>query len=307
MPDPTGADHGRERVVDAGGGRVRDPLGGRAQRQGDQPELGARPRGAVDGAGRARDRRGRRRRRGGRRGGDERRLPRPEPEPVGEPEPGCRSSRGCRRGRAPAACVQPRDLGRPRRPWNRDLERSAEGGRGGGRGTGRTPRPDGAPGPGGPTARLCTDAGARRRLALRPRPGRSRQGGGLAGPALPSDCGEGRHRRRDGRRLRRRYPVRSLLRRPPGRGNGGDADRRTRPSKPLRRLARSLPRLEAVLRGQDRCACDGGRRLREDQLPAPASAASKPPLRSLGRLRRAYAGVLASHSPIAPRERMPLR
>ena len=220
--------------------------------------------GALDRPGGARDRGGRRPRRDGHARGDERRLPRPEPQPLGEPKPGRRSCRRGRRRRAAAALVEPRHLGRHRRARIGDVERGAASRR---RRRGRPRRAPGAhraPGASGAAPRVHAGSRARRRLAL---------------PA--------RRRRRGRRPPRSPVPVYRLAVSKAGRGAGvvggsgaaiqcGEfcADRLdagtvvTLTAAPMRgsrfrRLARRVPRDEAVLRRPHRRA-DGGRsRLRQ--------------------------------------------
>ena len=142
------------------------------------------------------------------------------------------------------------------------------------------------------------DRGARPRLALRARRRRRRARGGVAGADVPARRLAGRPGQRDGGRLRCRDPVRRVLHRPPRRRNGGDADRRTGPREQVRRVARSLPRHEAVLRRPHVGARDGRRGLREDHaVSSPHAGRSLSGRRLDGRalLRRAATDQSRSH------------
>ena len=261
VSDHARADRRRVGLVDAGHDRRRDPLGGRPRRPRDQPELGAGRRRSLDRPGGARDRRRRRPRRDGHARGHERRLPRPEPQSLGEPEPR-RGSRRCgRRCGSAARLVQPRSLGRHRCAWIGDLERGAPSR---GRRCDRPRRASGAhraAGAGGTTPRVRAGRRARRRVALPARRRRRGEGRRLAGARLPTGRLEGRPRLRRRRRLGRRDPVRRVLRRPPRRRHGRHAHRCPDARQPLHRLARRLPRGEALLHASDHRAYICSRRL----------------------------------------------
>ena len=250
VPDHARADRRRERLLDAGHDRRRDPLGGRPRRAGDQPQLGARRRRrARPGRWSARSpgRSTAARRRHAR--GDERRLPRPEPRTPGRAA-----------ARTPFASAAVDDDGRLLPSSNHGIwvDIGARGSatsnaapRVAGRGRGRPRRAPGAhraPGAGSAAPRLhagqprSTSAGIACSTSTAPS-----RAAALAGARLPA-CGlEGRPRRRRRRRLGRGDPVRRVLRRPPRRRHGRHAHRRPDARQPLRRLARRVPRDEAVL------------------------------------------------------------
>ena len=213
-----------------------DPLGGGARGTRDQPQLGARRRGALDRAGGARDRRRRRPRRDGHARRDERRLARPEPQPLGEPEPRRGSRRGGRR-RRDGCC--------PRRT-TASGSTSARVGR---RPRTRRPASRARPRSSSPRTRSSTGSRCGRRSAA----GARRQpaldvgwhclldvDGAVKAAASPvpvyrlavSKAGKRRRRRR---RLGRGDPVRRVLRRPPRRRHGRHAHRRPDARQPLPR------------------------------------------------------------------------